>query len=317
MVPSLLDKIRTGQSSDQQVLTWKHKNEAKCGSLYTVKDGIVHHKGRMLIPAVDSLREEVMTETHTVLYSIHPGSTKMFKDLQKLYWWPGMKKDIVKFVNKCLTCQQVKVEHQRPAGLLKPLPIPTWKWEDVTIDFVVGLPTTPRRMNSIWALYGRKFRNPLHWDEVGERAILGPEIVQQTVNMIAKIKDKMLTAQSHQKSYADQRRRDLEFQVGDHVFLKVSPWKGVLRFGKKRKLSPRYIGSFEILDKVGARAYRVSFPPNQEGVHNVFHISMLRKYIANPSHIIHHKPVQWTPDLSYEETPVQILDKRVRKLRNK
>ncbi|XP_073159070.1 uncharacterized protein [Henckelia pumila] len=115
MVPSFLDKIRTCQSLDLQVLTWKHKDEAKGGALYTMKDEIVHHKGRMWVPTVDSLREEVMTETHTVPHSIHPGSKKMFKDLQKLYWWQGMKKDIVKFVNECLTCQKVKVEHQRPA----------------------------------------------------------------------------------------------------------------------------------------------------------------------------------------------------------
>ncbi|XP_073133557.1 uncharacterized protein [Henckelia pumila] len=138
MVPSFLDKIRTGQALDQQLLTWKQKDETKGGILYTVKDGIVHHKERIWVPAVDSLRKDVMTETHTVPYSVHPGSTKMFKDLQMLYWWPGMKKDIVKFVNKCFTFQQVKVEHQRPVGLLKPLPIPTWKWEDVIMDFVVG-----------------------------------------------------------------------------------------------------------------------------------------------------------------------------------
>ncbi|XP_073133336.1 uncharacterized protein [Henckelia pumila] len=155
MVPSLLDKIRTGQASDQQLLTWKLKDEAKGGALYTVKDGIVHHKGRKWVPAVDSLREDVMTEAHTVPYSIHPGSTKMFKDLQMLYWCPGMKKDIVKFISECLTCQQVKVEHQRPAGLLKPLHIPTWKWEDVTMDFVIGLPITQRRMNSIWIIVDR------------------------------------------------------------------------------------------------------------------------------------------------------------------
>ncbi|XP_073131640.1 uncharacterized protein [Henckelia pumila] len=155
MVPSFLDKIRTGQASDQQLLTWKLKDEAKGGALYTVKDGIVHHKGRKWVPAVDSLREDVMTEAHTVPYSIHQGSTKMFKDLQMLYWWPGMKKDIVKFISKCLTCQQVKVEHQRPAGLLKPLHIPTWKWEDVTMDFVIGLPITQRRMNSIWIIVDR------------------------------------------------------------------------------------------------------------------------------------------------------------------
>ncbi|XP_073151844.1 uncharacterized protein [Henckelia pumila] len=160
------------------------------------------------------------------------------------------------------------------------------------------------------ALYERRCITPLHWDEVGERAVLGPDIVTQTVDVIAKIRDRMLTAQSRQKSYADQRCRDLKFEVGDHVFLKVSPWKGVMRFGKKGKF-------FEILEKIGARAYRLALPPNLGGVHNVFHISILRKYVPNPSHVIRHEPVKWTPDLSYEEMPVQILDRQVRRLRNR
>ncbi|XP_075524534.1 uncharacterized protein LOC142556932 [Primulina tabacum] len=127
----------------------------------------------------------------------------------------------------------------------------------------------------------------------------------------------MRTAQSRQKSYADQRRRDLEFAVGDHVFVKVAPMKGVMRFGKKGKLSPRFIGPFEILDRVGTLAYRVALPPNLAGVHNVFHVSMLRKYMANPSHVLNFEPLQLTPNLSYEERPVQILDRQEKKLRNK
>ncbi|XP_073133938.1 uncharacterized protein [Henckelia pumila] len=117
VVPSLLERIQAGQAFDEQLTLWRNRDEAKGGTLYTVKDGIVHQRGRMWVPAVDSLRVEMMTEAHTVRYSIHPGS---------------MKKDILRFVSECLTCQHVKIEHQRPAGLLKPLSIPTWKWEDVT-----------------------------------------------------------------------------------------------------------------------------------------------------------------------------------------
>ncbi|XP_042386534.1 uncharacterized protein LOC121978226 [Zingiber officinale] len=93
--------------------------------------------------------------------------------------------------------------------------------------------------------------------------------------------------------------------------------KGVLRFRKKGKLSPRYIGPFEILDRIGTRAYRVALPPNLSGVHNVFHVSMLRRYISNPSHVIGHESMQWTSDQTYEERPKQILERQVRKLRNK
>lgn len=94
-------------------------------------------------------------EAHTAPYSIHPGSTKIYHDLRRLFWWPGMKRDIACFISQCLTCQQVKSEHQRPAGLLHPLPIPQWKWEHITMDFIVGLPRTSRGYNSIWVIVDR------------------------------------------------------------------------------------------------------------------------------------------------------------------
>ncbi|XP_073276463.1 uncharacterized protein [Primulina huaijiensis] len=127
----------------------------------------------------------------------------------------------------------------------------------------------------------------------------------------------MKTAQSHQKSYADKRRKELKFAVGDHVFVKVAPMKGVMRFGKKDKLGPRFIGSFEILEKIGTLAYRVVMPPMRAKVHNVFHISILQKYMSNPSHVLNNEPLQQTPIMSYEKKPIQILDMQERRLRNK
>ena len=125
------------------------------------------------------------------------------------------------------------------------------------------------------ALYGRKCRSPLYWDEVGERQLLGPEIVQDTEDKIALIRKRMLTAQSRQKSYADRHCCNLEFEIGNKVFLKVSPINGVLRFCKKGKLSPRYVGPFEVKEVVGPVAYRVALPPKLAGVHDVFHVSTL------------------------------------------
>ncbi|XP_042425963.1 uncharacterized protein LOC122013804 [Zingiber officinale] len=133
------------------------------------------------------------------------------------------------------------------------------------------------------ALYGRKYRSPIHWDEVGQREKMGPEIVKHTTDLVARIRDRMKTAQSRQKSYADNKRRDLKFAVGDHVFVKIAPIKGVMRFG----------------------------------VHNVFHISMLRKYMSNPSHVLNFEPLQLTPNLSYEERSARILGRQERRLRNK
>ena len=107
------------------------------------------------------------------------------------------------------------------------------------------------------ALYGRKCRTPLCWDEVGERKLLGPEIVQITIDNVKVIRDRLKITQDRQKSYANNRRRDLEFQVGDQVFMRISPWKGVLRFGKKGKLSPRYMGPYKIVERIGEVAYQV------------------------------------------------------------
>ncbi|KAL5557176.1 hypothetical protein UlMin_039412 [Ulmus minor] len=114
----------------------------------------------------------------------------------------------------------------------------------------------------------------------------------------------MKTAQSRQKSYADKRRRPLEFKVGDYVFLKVAPMKGVKCFGKKGKLSPRYIGPFEILERVGKVAYKLALPSELSVVHNVFHVSMLQKYISDASHVLVSEPIEFQEDLTYQEQPV-------------
>ena len=151
------------------------------------------------------------------------------------------------------------------------------------------------------ALYGKQCRTPLCWSEVGERRLIGPELVQLTAEKIDVIRERLKTAQSRQKSYADRRRKDLEFQVDDWVFLKLSPWKGVVRFGKRGKLSPRFIGPYQILEKVGPVAYRLELPSELAKVHDVFHVSMLRKYIADPSHVLSEQPITLRDDLAYEE----------------
>ncbi|XP_038902486.1 uncharacterized protein LOC120090662 [Benincasa hispida] len=167
------------------------------------------------------------------------------------------------------------------------------------------------------ALYGKCCRSPVCWDEVGEQKLLGPELVQTMNEAIQKIRARMLTVQSRQKSYADVRRMDLEFEVGGKVFLKVAPMKGVLRFDKRGKLNPRFIGPFEILERVGLVAYRLALPPSLSAVHNVFHVSMLRKYVADSSHVVDYEPFHLNENLSYEEEPIRILAREVKILRNK
>ena len=140
-------------------------------------------------------------------------------------------------------------------------------------------------MASYEALYERKCRSPLCW-EVDERQLIGPELVQATSEKVPIIQQKLKTSFSRQKSYVDPKRKDVSFSTGDLVFLKVSPMKGVMRFGKKGKLAPKYIGPFEIRSKVGEVAYRLVLPLELSRIHPVFHVSMLRKYISDPSHIL-------------------------------
>ena len=124
------------------------------------------------------------------------------------------------------------------------------------------------------------------WTEVEESSITGPDLIRETSEKVSLIRQRLLTTQSRQKSYADVRRRPLEFEVGDHVSLKVIPKRGVVRFGKRGKLSSRFIGPFEILEGIGTVAYRLALPPGMSGVHEVFHVSMLRKYTPNPAHVV-------------------------------
>ncbi|CAN6445271.1 unnamed protein product [Victoria cruziana] len=144
-----------------------------------------------------------------------------------------------------------------------------------------------------------------------------PVTLQYYTDQVQMIRERLKTAQHRQKCYADRRRRELKFDVGEMVFLKVSPGKGIFRFGKKGKLSPRYIGPSEILDRIGTAAYRLALPPQLSHVHNVFHVSLLRKYLPNPQHQISYDQLQLDDDLSYQEGPVRILDEQVRRLRNK
>ncbi|KAL5569846.1 hypothetical protein UlMin_026421 [Ulmus minor] len=392
---------------------WKEQVlEGKNVEFSVTTDGILHYRGRLCIPDDAELKEQLLSEAHATPYSVHPGATKMYQDLKERFWWSGMKKEVAEYVAKCLICQKVKAEHQRPGGELQPLDIPEWKWDQITMDFVVGLPRTTKGHDAIWttfsleqlaALYVQEivrlhgvpksilsdrdarftskfwksvqramgtslnFSTAFHPQTDGQsertiqiledmlracvldfkgtwnrylpliefsynnsyQATIGmapyealygrrsPEFVEDTTQAVKKIQTRMKSAQSRQKSYADKRRRPLEFQVGDSVFLKVSPFKGVIRFGKRGKLNPRYIGPYEILERVGKTAYRLALPPNLASVHNVFHVSMLKKYVSDKTHVLEQEPIEIHEDLSFEEKLVQILDHKIKTLRNK
>ncbi|KAI4340586.1 hypothetical protein MLD38_025405 [Melastoma candidum] len=165
------------------------------------------------------------------------------------------------------------------------------------------------------ALYGRPCRTPLCWNEGGEHTELGPKMVREITETIRLIQDRLCAAQSKQKSYADRRRRPLEFEVGDFVFLKVSPTNMNLRFELKGKLSSRFIGPYEILERIGSVAYRLALPPRLADIHNVFHVSMLRKYVPDPRHVMHDEQIEVAQNLQVTTEPIEIVNRMEKRLR--
>ncbi|KAA0037901.1 pol protein [Cucumis melo var. makuwa] len=443
--PTLRQRIIDAQSNDPYLVEKRGLAEAGQAVEFSLSsDGGLLFERRLCVLSDSAVKTELLSEAHSSPFSMHPGSTKMYQDLKRVYWWRNMKREVAEFVSRCLVCQQVKAPRQKPAGLLQPLGIPEWKWENVSMDFITGLPRTLRGFTVIWvvvdrltksahfvpgkstytaskwaqlymseivrlhgvpvsivsdrdarftskfwkglqtamgtrldfstafhpqtdgqtgrlnqvledmlracalefpgswdshlhlmefannnsyqatigmapfeALYGKCCRSLVCWGEVGEQRLMGPELVQSTNEAIQKIRSRMHTAQSRQKSYADVRRKDLEFEVGDKVFLKVAPMRGVLRFERRGKLSPRFVGPFEILEQIGPLAYRLALPPSLSTVHDVFHVSMLRKYVPDPSHVVDYEPLEIDENLSYTEQPVEVLAREVKTLRNK
>nr|GEX69900.1 putative reverse transcriptase domain-containing protein [Tanacetum cinerariifolium] len=241
----------------------------------------------------------IMHESHKSKYSIHPGSDKMYQDLKKLYWWPNMKAEIATYVSKCLTCAKVKIEYQKPSGLLKSLNKALGTRLDMSTAYHPESDEfsynnsyhTSLKAALFEALYGRKCRSPICWAEVGDRELTGPEIIHETTEKIVQIKSR------------------------DKVMLKVSPWKGMIRFGKRGKLNPRYIRPFKISARVGTVAYRLELPEQLSRVHSMFHVSKLKKCMANEPLAIPLDEIQVDDKLNFIEEPVEIIDREVKRLK--
>ncbi|GJU34684.1 putative reverse transcriptase domain-containing protein [Tanacetum coccineum] len=165
------------------------------------------------------------------------------------------------------------------------------------------------------ALYGRKCRSPVCWAEVGEVQLTGPEIVQETTEKIIQVKQRMQAARDRQKSYADLKRKPMEFEVGDKVMLKVSPWKGVVRFGKRGKLNPRFVGPFKVIKRVGDVAYKLELPEELSRVHNTFHVSNLKKCHADEPLAVPLDGLHFDDKLQFVEEPIEITDREVKRLK--
>ncbi|WVZ58395.1 LOW QUALITY PROTEIN: hypothetical protein U9M48_008672 [Paspalum notatum var. saurae] len=428
--PTLKEQVIAAQKQDKGMAHIREGISEKKRACFTLDDqGVLWFKNRLVVPKDMKLRKKILNEAHTSLFTMHPGSNKMYRDLKQKFWWTRMKREITKYVSECDVCQRVKADHLQPAGMLQPLEVPTWKWEHIHMDFIMGLPRTQKGYDSIWviinqftksahfipmktiyhaktyaelyiarilslhgvpqtitsdrgslfvsrfwghlqtalgtslihssayhpqtsgqvervnqiledmlracaltysakwdeclplaefaynnsyqkslemapfeALYGRRCRTPLNWSEPGERVTFGPELVTQA---------------EEKKSYSNKRRRPLVFEAGDHVYLRVSPMKGVHRFGVKGKLAPRYVGPFKITEKCGPVAYRLELPPRLAGVHDVFHVSQLKKCLRVPDEVVDTSQIQVEPDLTYEEKPIKILDQKQRSTRRK
>jgi hypothetical protein len=157
----------------------------------------------------------------------------------------------------------------------------------------------------------------LSWSGSGERVIIGPDIVIEAEEKVKQIQANILAAQSRKKSYADKRCSPMEFEVGDHVYLRVSPMKGVHRFAIKRKLAPRYVGLYPIVDKYGPMSYQVELPTRLSGVHNVFHASQLKRCLKPPADIVIEDTIPLEPDLTYKAHPIMVLNQQDRVTCNK
>jgi len=411
--------------------------ESEVEGYHITKNGTFVFKGRVCVPDDKDLKEEILRQAHQSRFAIHPGSTKMYRDLKRYYHWVKMKREVADWVAKCTTCQLVKAEHKSPSGLLQGLPLPEWKWDMVTMDFVTGLPRTASKQDAIWvivdrltksahflavnkkdtadrlaqkymdeivrrhgvpvsivsdrdskftslfwkafqkalgtkvhlskayhpqtdgqfertiqtledmlracmldwggrwekylplvefaynnsyhssigmppfeALYGRPCRTPLCWTEVGERQDIKPEIIQESTEQVELLKNRLREAHDRQKSYADKRRKGLEFKVGDLVYLKMRLFKGLNRWAKRGKLKSRYMGPYPIIERVGAVAYRLDLPADLAAFHDVFHISVLRKVVTEPKLIISRPPEDLELDLSVKGKPVSIVSHR-------
>ncbi|KAG8473009.1 hypothetical protein CXB51_034924 [Gossypium anomalum] len=286
--PMFLQDISKAQKNDQDLLAKRRQCEADTGSDFRIgSDGSLMFKNQICVPKNDELIQKILHEAHNGCLAVHPGSTQMYNDLKKMYWWNGMKRDISEFVSK------IAIDSRKERCL--------WVIVDRLTKSAHFIPKSEVYL-VVWQklqdALGTKlnFRTAFHpqTDGQSERVIQILEDMlrccvlefQETEEKVKVIRDCLKAASDRQKSYADLKRKEIEFQVGDKIFLKASPWKKVLRFGRKGKLSPRFIGPYEIIEKVRPVEYRLALPPELERIHDVFHVSMLHRYHSDPSHII-------------------------------
>ncbi|GJS68445.1 putative reverse transcriptase domain-containing protein [Tanacetum coccineum] len=328
-------------------------------------DIALYYLDQIWVPLKGDVRTLIMDEDHKSKYSIHPRADKMYYDLRDRYWWPGMKKNIVVYVSRCITFLRVKAEHQRPSGLRQQLVISEWKWERIAMDFVTKLPRTSSGHDIIWVIVDRLTKSAhflpmcedykmdrlarLYLNEIVARhgvsiSIISdhdsrftsrfwqsmqkelgtcldistayhPQTDSQSERTIQTLEDMLRVQRLEKKSYVNRRRKPLEFSVSEYILLKVLPWKGVVRFGKKGKLAPVFVGPFEITKRIGPVAYRLRLLEELNGVHDTFHVSNLKKCLADPTLQVPLDEIKVNAKLNFMEEPVEILEREFKKLK--
>ncbi|GJR54319.1 putative reverse transcriptase domain-containing protein [Tanacetum coccineum] len=318
-------------------------------------DGTLYLNRRSWIPCVGDLRELIMHESHKSKYLVHPGSDNMYQDLKKLYWWPHMKAEIATYLPKTSTGQDtiwVIVDRLTKSANFLPMK-ETDSMEKLSRQYlkeVVSRHGAPvliisdrdsKFTSHFWKSLNEALGTQLDMStayhpqtdgqsertiqtlkdmlracaKVGDAQLTGLEIVHETTEKIIQIKKRIQAARDRLKSYANRRRKPLEFEVGDKVMLKVSPWKGVIRFGKRGKLNPHYIGPFRIIAKVGTLAYRLRLPEQLSRVYSTFHVSNLKKSFVDEPLAIPLDEIQIDDKLHFINEPVEIMDREVKRLK--
>nr|GEU74791.1 putative reverse transcriptase domain-containing protein [Tanacetum cinerariifolium] len=257
------------------------------------KDVRLYFMDRIWVLLVGGVRTIIMDEAHNTRYSVHPRADKMYHDLRDMYWWSGMKKDIATYVSKCLTCLKVKAEHQMPSvvdRLTKSAYFLAIR-EDYSMEKLARLyidEIIARHGVPVSIILDRVGRSPVLWAEIGDSMFIGPKFMQETSDKVVLIKENLKA---------------------------VSPWKGVIRFGKKGKLAPRYVGPFEIRKRISHVAYRLRLPEELSSVQDTFHVSNLKKCLADANLHVPLDEIKIDKTFYFVEEPVEIIDREVKSLK--